>query len=52
MALDIADINGNGYPEIFVTSLSILLDGLQSFVVEYNGTDYVTGWIISIITTG
>jgi TolB-like protein len=42
VALDIADINGNGYPEIFVTSLSILLDGLQSFVVEYNGTDYVT----------
>jgi TolB-like protein len=42
VALDIADINGNGYPEIFVTSLTIHLDGLQSFVVEYNGTDYVT----------
>jgi hypothetical protein len=42
VALDIADINGNGYPEIFVTSLTIYLDGLQSFVVEFNGTDYVT----------
>jgi hypothetical protein len=42
VALDIADINGNGYPEIFVTSLTIHLDGLQSFVVEFNGSDYVT----------
>jgi TolB-like protein len=42
VALDIADINGNGYPEIFVTSYTIHLDGLQSFVVEYNGSDYVT----------
>ncbi|EMS78658.1 FG-GAP-like repeat-containing protein [Desulfotignum phosphitoxidans] len=42
VALDIADINGNGYPEIFVTSFTIHLDGLQSFVVEYNGSDYVT----------
>ncbi len=42
VSLDIADINGNGYPEIFVTSLTIHRDGLQSFVVEYNGTDYVT----------
>lgn len=42
VSLDIADINGNGYPEIFVTSLTIHLNGLQSFVVEYNGADYVT----------
>ena len=42
VALDVADINGNGYPEIFVTSLTIHLDGLQSFVVEFNGTDYIT----------
>jgi hypothetical protein len=42
VALDIADINGNGFPEIFVTSLTIHLDKLQSFVVEYNGADYVT----------
>jgi TolB-like protein len=42
VALDIADINGNGYPEIFVTSLTVQQDGLRSFVVEYNGSDYVT----------
>lgn len=42
VSLDIADINGNGFPEIFVTSLTIHRDGLQSFVVEYNGSDYVT----------
>jgi TolB-like protein len=42
VSLDIADINKNGYPEIFVTSLTIHRDGLQSFVVEYNGTQYVT----------
>jgi len=42
VSLDIADINANGYPEIFVTSLTIHRDGLQSFVVEYNGSDYVT----------
>ena len=42
VSLDIADINKNGYPEIFVTSLTIHRDGLQSFVVEYNGTRYVT----------
>ncbi|MCP4722055.1 MAG: hypothetical protein GY860_21560 [Desulfobacteraceae bacterium] len=42
VSLDIADINKNGYPEIFVTSLTIHRDGLQSFVVEYNGSAYVT----------
>ncbi len=42
VSLDIADINKNGYPEIFVTSLTIHKDGLQSFVVEYDGTAYVT----------
>lgn len=42
VSLDIADINKNGYPEIFVTSLTIHRDGLQSFVLEYDGTQYVT----------
>ncbi|MBA3009427.1 MAG: CsgG/HfaB family protein [Proteobacteria bacterium] len=42
VSLDIADINKNGYPEIFVTSLTVHRDGLQSFVIEYNGTSYVT----------
>lgn len=42
VGLDIADINKNGYPEIFVTSLDIHRTGLQSFVLEYNGSTYAT----------
>jgi len=42
VSLDIADINKNGYPEIFVTALNIHREGLQSFVLEYNGSTYVT----------
>jgi TolB-like protein len=42
VSLDIADINKNGYPEIFVTSLTIHRDSLQSFVIEYNGTGFAT----------
>ena len=42
VALDIADINKNGYPEIFVTSLNTLRESLQSFVMEYNGSNYIT----------
>ena len=42
VALDVADINGNGYPEIFVSALTIHRDSLASFIVEYNGSDYVT----------
>jgi TolB-like protein len=42
ISLDIADINQNGYPEIFVTSLNIHREGLKSFVLEYNGSTYTT----------
>jgi len=42
VGLDVADINNNGFPEIFVTSLTVHLDGLQSFVVEYTGKTYNT----------
>ena len=42
ISLDVADINKNGYPEIFVTSLNIHREGLQSFVLEYNGSTYAT----------
>ncbi len=34
IALDIADINNNGFPEIFVTSLNIHRQGVNSFVLE------------------
>ena len=42
VGLDVADIDRNGVPEIFVTSITIHRDGLMSFVVEYNGKAFVT----------
>ena len=42
ISLDFADINKNGFPEIFVTSLNIQREGLKSFVLEYDGTNYKT----------
>lgn len=42
IGLDVADINGNGYPEIFVTALTINRETVSSFVVEYNGSSYTT----------
>ncbi|WP_020589682.1 FG-GAP-like repeat-containing protein [Desulfobacter curvatus] len=42
ISLDVADINGNGYPEIFVTAMTINRETLSSFVVEYNGSSYTT----------
>ncbi|MCG8530591.1 MAG: hypothetical protein MI749_08000, partial [Desulfovibrionales bacterium] len=41
-ALDVADLNKNGYPEIYVSSVNIHREGLNSFVLEYNGKAYVT----------
>ena len=40
IGVDVADINGNGTPEIFVTSLNALKNGVSSFVLEYNGQNY------------
>ena len=40
IGLDVADINGNGYPEIFVTAMTINRETLSSFVVEYDGSSY------------
>lgn len=42
LALDVADINGNGRDEIFVTSYE---EGrLSSAVVEYNGREFLPVW--------
>jgi hypothetical protein len=38
--LDIADINGNGYAEIFVTSFNANKKVVNSFVLEYDGKNY------------
>jgi hypothetical protein len=40
IGIDVADINGNGVPEIFVTSLTPTRKGLASFVLEYDGKTY------------
>jgi len=40
IGVDVADINGNGIPEIFVTGLNALKNGVNSFVLEYNGQNY------------
>ena len=40
IGIDVADINHNGIPEIFVTCLNALRNGVDSFVLEYNGQNY------------
>jgi TolB-like protein len=40
IGVDVADINGNGIPEIFVTGLNALYNAVSSFVLEYNGQNY------------
>lgn len=40
MSADVGDINGNGYPEIFVTGLNAQRSRVKSYVIEWNGRDY------------
>jgi TolB-like protein len=40
-AVDIADINDNGVAEIFVTSLNSKYTSLNSYVLEYDGKNFV-----------
>ena len=40
IAVDVADINGNGQAEIFVTALNRYKNAVHSYVEEYDGTDY------------
>jgi TolB-like protein len=53
IGVDVADINGNGYDEIFVTSLTNLKNNVSSFVLEYNGQNYQkivkrSGWFYRV----
>jgi TolB-like protein len=41
IGVDVADINDNGYAEIFVTSLNNLKNSVSSFVLEYDGKNYI-----------
>lgn len=52
--IDIADINGNGFAEIFVTSLNALKNTVSSLVIEYNQGVYSkiiedTHWYFKVI---
>ena len=40
IGVDVADINGNGTPEIFVSSTSFQRDRFNSFVLEFNGNEF------------
>jgi len=40
LGVDAADINGNGYAEVFVTSLNANREVVNSFIVEYDGKQY------------
>jgi TolB-like protein len=41
LGVDIADINKNGKSEIFITSLSSSMNRLESFVLEWNGAQFI-----------
>jgi hypothetical protein len=41
LTVDAADINGNGFAEIFVTGLSSLRNSVNSYVIEYDGKRFV-----------
>jgi len=41
IGVDVADINGNGFAEIFVTSFNKAKAGMNSFVLEWNGATFV-----------
>jgi TolB-like protein len=40
IGVDVADVNGNGVAEIFVTSLAITQKAVNSFVLEFDGKQY------------
>ena len=40
ISVDVADINGNGTPEIYVSSLGPNRTSVDSFVLEFNGSDF------------
>lgn len=41
LGVDVADINNNGKAEIFVTNLSSTTKQLRSFVLEWNGANFI-----------
>jgi hypothetical protein len=41
IGVDVADINGNGYPEIFVSALNPQREFVRSFVLEFDGKTFI-----------
>ena len=55
VSVDVADVNKNGRAEIFITCLNGNTKALDSFVLEWNGTDFVPiaqgeKWYFRVIT--
>ena len=40
ISVDVADINGNGYPEIFVSALNPSRELVKTFVIEFDGQKF------------
>ncbi len=56
IGVDVADINGNGTREIYVSSLGPNRSSVDSFVLEFNGNDFKTihdndNWLYRVATT-
>ena len=54
IGVDVADINGNGRAEIFITSVHAENGRLQSFVLEHNGSTFTrieenTNWYFRVL---
>jgi TolB-like protein len=54
IGVDVADLNGNGVAEIYVSALDPLRKYVRSFVLEWNGKSYTeivksTGWYLRVV---
>jgi len=54
VGVDVADINKNGYAEIFITRINNSQQSVSSYVVEYDGRKYIKGettysWYLRVI---
>jgi hypothetical protein len=54
VSVDVADINQNGYAEIFITRINNNHQSVVSYVVEYDGTSYAKGkkeypWYLRVV---
>jgi TolB-like protein len=56
IGVDVADINGNGYPEIFISALDPFRKSVRSFVLEFNGQTFAeivkeSDWYFRVVKT-